>query len=109
MRTAASGMGAPTSTKESASRVESRVKSWEKVMAEQVSDIPQAGFIAVAGSPWGASRARKVRAVLATMASPALRMKRREERSQWRRVSSAARSLIRPKAKLGAQVAVARK
>ena len=75
-------IGEPTSTKASCSAVESNEKLFEKVMAEEVSDIPHAGRIALAGSPWGQSNSKKRLAVLATIASPAFKINRIEDRFQ---------------------------
>jgi hypothetical protein len=107
-RTAKVGNGRPTQTNGSASAVEASVNACEYVAAEQVSDMPHAGRMAVPGSPWGASSSRNRRAVRATIASPPFRMKRIEDRSQRRRAISSARSLTMLNAKFGAHVTVAR-
>ncbi len=101
------GKGAPTQTNWSSSVAVAGSKR-SSTSPEDVSDMPQAGRMAVAGSPSGASAAMKRRVTRGTMASPPLMIRRSAPRSQSCPASWAARSAIRPKAKFGAQVVVTR-
>src|SRR4051794_34585019 len=98
------GMGPPTSTNKSLSDVVDRVKRADCVVPDDVSDMPQTGRIAVAGRPCDSNNSKNRRAVLLTIASPALMMNRSDDRSQRPAASSVACSLTKPKAKFGAHV-----